>query len=144
VSDVGVEGGVEGGEEGGVIGGIVAGIVSNMKPKPQPLPEIVEIERDAPLPMGSVSQDFPVYPEFARTRGWEDSLVVRYTIGKDGKVKQVTVIRPPERDDFRRAALEAIKYWRFHPFRDPANGEAKEVVHELTVEFRIVRPKSTR
>jgi periplasmic protein TonB len=124
----GVEGGIEGGEVGGTIGGIQA----------QPLPELIKIERDLPLPMASVSQEFPQYPEYARTRGWEDTLVVRYIIGKNGRVKDVSVIKAPMREDFSRAALEAIRHWRFQPFRDE-KGEAKEVVHELTVEFKIFR-----
>jgi protein TonB len=132
-----VAGGVEAGEEGGMIGGIIGGL------KAQPLPDLVKIERDLPLPMGSVSQEFPTYPEYARTRGWEDVVVVRYLIGKNGKVKEVTVIQPPQREEFARAAVEAIRHWRFHPFRD-VNGEAKEVVHELTVKFTIVRRAGVR
>jgi TonB family protein len=130
----GTEGGIEGGEVGGDIGGIIGGLQA------QPLPDLVKIERDLPLPMGSVSQEFPTYPEFAKSRGWEDSLVVRYVIDKRGKVKEVTVITPPVREEFARAAVDAIRHWRFHPFKDE-NGEAKEVVHELTVEFKIVRSK---
>ena len=69
---------------------------------------------------------------------WEDTLVVRYTIGKDGRVKTVEVIKPPERSEFTREALGKIRHWRFHPYIGE-NGEPKEVTHELTVEFRIVR-----
>ena len=128
----GVEGGVEGGLIGGVIGGTIGGILD------APAPEIVEIRRDDPLPMGAISQEFPAYPEYARSRGIEDTLVVRYVIGKDGRVREVKVVKPPELEDFTRAALSSIRHWRFHPFRDEA-GQAKEVVHELTVEFRIKR-----
>lgn len=130
--DAGVEGGVEGGVIGGVIGGTLGGILD------APAPEVIEIRRDDPLPMGAISQEFPPYPEFARSRGIEDTLVVRYVIGKDGRIKDVTVVKPPSRDDFTRATLGAIRHWRFHPFRD-AQGEPREVVHELTVEFRIKR-----
>ena len=65
--------------------------------------------------------------------------MVRYVIGKDGRVKEVKVIQPPNHDDFARAAVRAIRSWRFHPFHDPANGDVKEVAHELTVQFRIAR-----
>lgn len=140
VADV-VPGPPTGGVEGGVDGGEVGGTLGSIRLEAKPLPDLVKIERDLPLPMGSVSQEYPMYPEYARTRGWEDTLVVRYVIGKDGKVKDVTIVQPPERDEFRRATLDAIRHWRFHPFRDPANGEAKEVVHELTVEFRVKRTR---
>lgn len=136
----GVAGGIEGGEEGGVVGGIPDSVVIE-PPPPPPAPAILEVARDAPLPMGAISQDFPTYPEFARTRGWQDELVVRYLIGKDGRVKDVSVIRPPDRDEFVRPTVSAIRHWRFHPFRDD-KGAPKEVVHELTVQFKIARPKS--
>ncbi|HKR64367.1 MAG TPA: energy transducer TonB, partial [Thermoanaerobaculia bacterium] len=90
---------------------------------------------------GAISQDFPPYPEYALSRGWQDQLVVRYLIGKDGRVKEVTVIEPPERSEFTRVALSTIRHWRFHPFRDE-KGEPKEVMHELTVQFKIARRHS--
>ncbi len=128
----GVEGGVEGGEAGGEIGGDVGGL-----PK-APKPEVIEVPRDAPLPMGAISQEYPPYPEFAFKRMWEDTLVVRYRVGKDGRVKEVEVITPPEREEFTRVTVSKIRQWRFHPYIGE-NGEPKEVTHELTVEFRIVR-----
>jgi len=128
----GVEGGVVGGEIGGVVGGIIAGLPA------APTPEVIEVKRDDPLPMGAISQEFPQYPEYERSRGWQDELVVRYVIGKDGRVKEVTVIRPPEREEFARVTVSTIRHWRFHPYRDES-GNPKEVVHELTVQFRIAR-----
>ena len=88
--------------------------------------------------MGAIDQEYPVYPEFFISRGIQDSLVVRYLIGKDGLVKEVSVIRPPEHADFAREAISKIRHWRFHPYRDE-HGEPKEVEHELTVEFKISR-----
>lgn len=129
----GVKGGVEGGEAGGDIGGTIASVAP-------PTPRVLEVKRDEPLPMGAIDQEYPVYPEFFRTRGIQDSLVVRYLIGKDGWIKEVSVVRPPENEDFAREAISKIKHWRFHPYRD-ANGEPKEVSHELTVVFKIARRK---
>ncbi len=137
--DGAVPGGIEGGEAGGVIGGVAQSVsIAPPPPPPPPAPAILEVARDEPLPMGAISQDFPAYPEYARSRGWQDELVVRYRIGKDGRVKEVSVVKPPGRDEFTRAALSAIRHWRFHPFRDE-QGQPKEVVHELTVQFKIAR-----
>jgi protein TonB len=142
-STVGVPtGGVEGGVEGGVVGGTPTGVIGGDIggqtggviggiPKDAP----VVIERDRPLPMYPVSQVYPRYPEDARLRHWEDSLVVKYKIGKDGRVKEVLVITPPERPIFGDVAVKAIKNWRFRPMIK--DGEAKEVVHELTIYFRL-------
>jgi TonB family protein len=72
------------------------------------------------------------------TRGIQDSLVVRYLIGKDGRIKEVSIVRPPENEDFARETISKIKHWRFHPYRD-TSGDPKEVSHELTVVFKIAR-----
>ena len=130
----GVEGGIEGGEADGQLGGTIGGL-----PK-QPEPEVIQVKRDDPLPMGAISQEFPPYPEYALKRNWEDTLVVRYTVGKDGRIKEVKVIKPPEREEFSRQTIATIRHWRFHPYLN-ADGEAKEVEHELTVVFNIVRKK---
>ena len=135
---VGVEGGVPAGVEGGEVGGVIGGIVDAVPVEKQPEPEIIQVQRDLPLPLTAIRQEYPIYPEYARTRGWEDSLVVRYVIGKDGKVKEVTVLKPPNRDEFAYETLKAIRFWRFHPFIGE-NGQPKEVVHELTVNFKVVR-----
>src|SRR3954449_1706954 len=141
-STVGVVNGVEGGIEGGVVGGTPTGVIGGDLggqtggviggiPKDAP----IVIERDRPLPMYPVSQVYPRYPEDARLRHWEDELVVKYTIGKDGRVKEVLVISPPERKIFGEVAVKAIKNWRFRPMIK--DGEAKEVIHELTIYFRL-------
>lgn len=141
----GQQGGVEGGIEGGELGGVLGGVATPAPPPPAPPPpepEVIVVKRDAPLPMGAISQEFPAYPEFALKRNWEDVLVVRYTIGKDGNVKEVSVIQPPSREEFTREALSKIRHWRFHPYIGE-NGEPKEVTHELTVEFKIFRKGKT-
>lgn len=141
-STVGVANGVEGGIPGGVVGGTPTGIqggdlggqtggVIGGIPKDAP----VIIERDKPLPMYPVSQVYPKYPEDARLRHWEDQLVVKYTIGKDGRVHEVIVLTPPERPVFAEVAVKAIRNWRFRPLIK--DGEAKEVIHELTVYFKL-------
>jgi protein TonB len=140
----GVEGGVEGGVAGGVfggspvgveggeIGGSVGGVVGSVSNAP---PNTVIIERDKPLPMTAMSKVYPQYPEEARIRGWEDELVVRYVIGKDGRVKDVKVLGSPERKQFADTTLRAIRHWRFRPMIK--DGQAQEVIHELTVYFKL-------
>lgn len=124
--DTGRLGGTKGGGEGGVIGSVVP---------PPPDDGRVHFSRDEKLPLISVQQDYPDYPETARKHGWEDELVVRYVIGKNGRVKEVTVIEPPSRDLFIEGTLEAIRSWRFRPF--VKDGQRQEVVHELTIYYRL-------
>ena len=128
-ADQGVIDGIAGGEAGGKIGGTIGGVIT------EPPDGRVHIARDKKLPMIPLSQVYPNYPEDARTRAWEDELVVRYVIGKDGRVKEVTIISAPQRDVFVDGTLRAIRSWRFKPMIK--DGEKTEVVHEMTVYYRL-------
>jgi TonB family protein len=126
--DQGLLGGIAEGDVGGKKGGTIGGVVD--------IPDgRVHIARDKKLPMVPLSQVYPSYPEDARMRAWEDELVVRYIIGKDGRVKEVTIISAPQRDVFVDVTLRAIRSWRFKPMIK--DGETTEVVHELTVYYRL-------
>ena len=116
--------GMDGGMPGGIEGGIPA--------------DTVIIKRHQPLPMSMtpVSMVYPFYPEEARQRGWEDAVTVRYVIGKDGRVKTVTVLEAPQRPVFEKTVVKAISHWRFRPL--VKNGVKHEVIHELVVNFRLV------
>jgi protein TonB len=121
-----IPGGLPGGQPGGVAGGI-----SLLAPDNR-----VHIKRDAPLPMKALRQEYPVYPEEGRLKVWEDNLTVRYVIGKDGRVKEITILDPPRRKPFEDATRRAIRDWRFTPFLN-AEGQPEEVVHELTINFQL-------
>ena len=141
--DAGVEGGIEGGVPGGVVGGspegvpggivggtpggVVGGIIDDG--------QRIIVPRDVLLPLDVVSRPFPIYPEKARAKGWQDQVLVRYIIGKNGRVKEVTILAPASRKMFDEAAVDAIREWRFKPMIK--DGEKREVVHELTVFFKL-------
>jgi protein TonB len=118
--------GESGGDKGGTVGGTLGGIVTDGR---------IHIERDKPLPLHPVSQVYPIYPEEGRLRHWEDSLVVRYVIGKDGRVREVIVVDHAERKIFEEAAVRALRNWRFRPMMK--DGQPTEVVHELTIFFKL-------
>ncbi|HEX2835679.1 MAG TPA: energy transducer TonB [Thermoanaerobaculia bacterium] len=140
----GVEGGVEGGQIGGIIGGVVGGVLVAEEPEPAtppPPPAVpddgrVHIERDEKLGLAIISQPDPPYPFSAVAKRLQDTLVVRYVIGKNGRVKEVSVISPPQNEIFVRGTLNAIRRWQFKPL--VKDGERREVVHELTVHFRLM------
>lgn len=50
------------------------------------------------------------------------------------------ILQAPQREEFARETISKIRHWRFHPYHDE-HGQAKEVSHELTVVFNIVRAK---
>lgn len=120
--------GVEGGETGGTVGGTLGGL-------PTYPANTVVVQRDMPLPTAPMSMVFPKYPEEARVRGWEDLVVIRYVIGTDGRVRDVQILRQPEREIFATATLKAVRHWRFRPH--VKDGVRQEIVHELSIYFRL-------
>jgi protein TonB len=139
----GVEGGIEGGVVGGVVGGtpegVPGGIVGGKLASVVDDSRVV-IPRDEKLELYPLSKNYPVYPGKAQKNRWQDQLVVRYVIGTNGRVKEATIIQPAEREMFDHAALEAIRTWRFRPMIK--DGKKVEVVHELTVFFRLRQSQS--
>jgi len=76
----------------------------------------------------------PVYTEEARSQRIMGIVIVEATIGRDGLVKNVTVLKPlPFGLD--QAAVDAVKQWQFKPAT--RNGEPVDVVFNLTINFRL-------
>jgi len=96
----------------------------------------VYIERDAKLPLTPIKQEYPTYPSEAVKKRWEDSVLVRYVIGTNGRVKDVTILDHARQPIFDVAAVDAIKEWQFRPMKK--DGKNVEVVHEMTVFFELV------
>ena len=89
----------------------------------------VHVDRHEKLPLKVLEQEFPVYPEAAKKDRLEDSCVIRYTIGTNGRVIDVAVIEHAKHDMFETASLDVIRRWRFRPM--VVNGKPVEVVHEV-------------
>lgn len=123
---------VDGGApERGVPGGEAGGVGDNLPPNTI----MVKRHQSLPIAMTPMSMVYPFYPEEARVRGWEDAVVVRYTIGKDGRVKTIEVLEAPQRKVFEKTVVKAISHWRFRPLMK--EGVAQEVIHELVVYFKL-------
>ena len=127
-------GGSPDGQIGGDIGGKVHGTPGGIA-----FPEDgrVHIDRNKQLPLQVVSQDYPRYPDEAKKKQLEDQVVVRYIIGKNGRVLQVEIIDHAKDPSFDEATVEAIRGWRFRPMIK--DGKPIEVVHELAVNFELIR-----
>jgi protein TonB len=74
----------------------------------------------------------PGYPKDALKRGLGGEVRVRFTLDADGKVKSAEVVNASPADVFDRAALDAVRRWRFKP---PAAGNPD---FEATVVTNIV------
>lgn len=120
----------------GIAGGIDGGTGTPPPPPPPPPDGRLHIKRGEQVPNKALRQEYPNYPDEGRTRGYEDNVVVRYVIGKDGKVKDITIIDPPYRKMFADSVLHTLKDWKFTPYINE-NGEPEEVVHEVQFNFQL-------
>ena len=60
-----------------------------------------------------ITRVLPDYPDIARQSGMEGTVMVQALVGKDGKVKDVRVVKSvPVLDD---AAIKAVRQWVFKP-----------------------------
>lgn len=121
--------GVIGGELGGQLHGVIGGVKFADDGR-------LHVELGAALPMEPVVQEPPAYPHDMISKGIEDSVIVRYVVGKDGRVKEVSIVDHAALPVFDEATVDAIRRWRFRPMIK--NGQRIEVVHELLVNFQLV------
>ncbi len=81
-----------------------------------------------------VSGPNPLYPEAARRARIQGVVVLECTIGKDGIVNDVKVLRGLPLG-LTEAAVEAVNKWRFQA--STLNGKPVEVLYILTVRFNL-------
>ena len=75
----------------------------------------------------------PVYPPEAKAAKLSGIVVLRAIIGKDGTIKELTVLSGP--DPFRESALSAVRQWTYRPFL--LNGNPVEVDTTITVNYAL-------
>lgn len=73
----------------------------------------------------------PVYPQDAVALDARGTVLVLATIRKTGEVSDVQVESGPER--FRKAAMDAVKQWRYHPYE--VEGQAVDVQTTIALNF---------
>lgn len=121
-SGEGVEDGVADGVKGGTVGGVKGGLIST------PL----HINQVAHPPV-IVSRVEPDYPEIARLREIEGRVVLEAIVDREGQIEpEIKVLTSVAVLD--KAAIEALKHWRFTPGRDE-NGQAVRVILEVPIRF---------
>lgn len=74
----------------------------------------------------------PVYPPEAKKERLEGIIALDVVIGRDGSVVNMHPLNGP--DILARAAMDALRWWRFEPYR--VNGEPAAVETTLAVEFK--------
>ncbi len=74
----------------------------------------------------------PLYPPEAKKQGLQGVIALDVVIGRDGSVVSMRALNGPE--ILARAAMDALRWWRFDPYR--LNGEPAVVETTLAVEFK--------
>lgn len=79
----------------------------------------------------------PTYPMRAASRGIEGWVKIEFTITTEGMVKDAVVIAFQPSSIFNRAALKAIKGWKFKPYIIASEAYERQAVQ--TLEFNLSR-----
>jgi TonB family protein len=74
----------------------------------------------------------PVYPPEARQARLEGIIALDVIVGRDGTVVSMKALNGP--DVLARAAMDALRWWKFEPYR--VNGEPAVVETTVAVEFK--------
>jgi TonB family protein len=74
----------------------------------------------------------PVYPAEARKANLQGIIALDIVVGRDGSVVSMRALNGP--DVLVRAAMDALRWWKFEPYR--VNGEAAVVETTVAVEFK--------
>ena len=74
----------------------------------------------------------PVYPTEARRANLQGVIALDIVVGRDGSVMSMHALNGP--DLLVRAAMEALRWWKFEPYR--VNGEPAVVETTVAVEFK--------
>jgi protein TonB len=113
------------GLEGGVIGG-----VSNAPPAPPA--EVVRIGGSMKTPRLARRVE-PEYPEVAQRAAIEGIVILEATVGEDGRVDGVKVLR--SQSLLEQAAIAAVKQWQYEPLI--WNGRPTPFVLTVTLSFNL-------
>lgn len=96
-------------------------------------PKVLNVEPTAIRGL-KISGPAPEYPQSARMRHIEGSVLLSVTIGVDGHVHDMTVTSSPDAD-LARAAEKAVQQWVYKPYQ--LNGVPTAVHSVITINFRF-------
>ncbi len=96
----------------------------------------VYVDRDANLPLKEIDHVYPHYPANAQRMHLEGTCVVRYTIGKNGRITDIVILEHASSPIFDEETINTIKNWRWRPMM--VSGKPVEVVHEVEVAYQYV------
>ncbi len=83
----------------------------------------------------AVGNPLPRYPRLARVRGWEGRVVLRVQVRANGAVRAIRVINSSGYDLLDRAAIKAVRRWRFRAAQVAGVSIASTV--KVPIRFRL-------
>jgi protein TonB len=106
---------------------------SGAKPAEAAMSSIEPVNLPESAALGLLAQPVdPVYPDAAKASGQRGSVVLQVLIGRDGAVQDAKFLQGSL--VFARAAIDAVKQWRFKPYS--MNGRAVSVQSMITLNFK--------
>ena len=134
----GVIGGVPGGIANGQLGGVLGGIINSTETGSPILQPIAASPKRMRISQGVsegqlIKRVRPEYPTIAKSARIQGEVQLSAWIAKDGSIERLAVVRGHPM--LVTAALDAVKQWRFRPFK--LNGEPIEVETTVTVVFSL-------
>jgi periplasmic protein TonB len=106
---------------------------SGAKPDEAAMTSIEPVNLPEPAARGLLAQAVdPEYPAAARASGQRGSVVLQVVIGRDGAVQDAKFLQGSL--VFARAAIDAVKQWRFKPYA--MNGRTVSVQSVITLNFK--------
>ncbi|VXB30925.1 Protein TonB [Luteimonas sp. 9C] len=110
---------------------------------PAPAPVAAPVDQPVPSPVTTAASDLPTsvprpvstqqpdYPRASMRRGERGDVVLRVQVGADGRVDAVDVVSSSQHRRLDRAAMSAVRRWRF----EPAMRDGQPVAGELRIPF---------
>lgn len=96
------------------------------------LPKLLQVVQD-PIPIRRTNPEFPRQAAINGSEGWVTMSIV---VGKDGSVKEATVLDNAGHRDFKREAIRAVKKWRYEPAM--LGDETIERCVDIQFDFQLV------
>lgn len=98
-------------------------------------PGAAEGTRIPPRPAAGPGNPAPSYPWISRRRGEEGRVILEVAVDKQGRAREVRVTRSSGHARLDRAALEAVRNWRFVPARRGGAAVAGQI--EVPIVFQL-------
>ena len=112
------------------------------RPPPAPTPATPAPRPSGPYALGEVDQPpgvlgrpRPPYPFMARRRGIEGTVRVRFTVDREGRVRDLVILDSDPPGVFEDAVRDSVPNWRFRPGRK--DGNAVDTRVELPIRFEL-------